>query len=104
MIPIYAIRFLAIQELRCVQGNTLTFEGIVERLTTFELSNFDNYRLENLEFTFKANMILKKSKKVQSNKKSRKGKDVPSDNNRDEEDVKQLVSAMLFSIDPGLEA
>ena len=42
LLPIHAIRVLAIQELRCVQGNTLTFEGIVGRLTAFELSNFDN--------------------------------------------------------------
>ena len=26
LLPIYAIRVSAIQELRCVQGNTLTFE------------------------------------------------------------------------------
>ena len=48
MLPIYAIRVSTIQELRCVQGNTLTFEGIVERLTAFELSKFDNYNLTNL--------------------------------------------------------
>ena len=29
LFPIYAIRVSAIQELRCVQGNTLTFEGII---------------------------------------------------------------------------
>ena len=40
LLPIYAIIVSAIQELRCVQGNTLTFEGIIGRLTTFELSNF----------------------------------------------------------------
>ena len=29
LLPIYAIRVSAIQELRCVQGSTLTFEGII---------------------------------------------------------------------------
>ena len=54
LLPIYAIRVSAIQELRCVQGNTLTFEGIIRRLTAFELSNFESYKLDNLESTFKA--------------------------------------------------
>ena len=49
LLPIYAIRFLAIQELRCILGNNLTLEGLVGRLATFELSNFDNYKLESLE-------------------------------------------------------
>ena len=44
LLPIYAIRVSAIQELRCMPGNELTLEGLVGRLTTFELSNFDNYR------------------------------------------------------------
>ena len=29
LLPIYAIRVSAVQELRCVQGKTLTFEGII---------------------------------------------------------------------------
>ena len=32
LLPIYARRVSAIQELRCVPGNTLTFEGIMGRL------------------------------------------------------------------------
>ena len=64
LLPIYATRVLAIQELRCVQGNTLTFEGIVGRLTAFGLSNFDNYRPKSLEFSFKAKMTLKDIEKV----------------------------------------
>ena len=58
-LPIYAIRVSAIQELRCVPRNNLTFEGIVGRLTTFELSKFDNYKPQNVESTFKANLSLK---------------------------------------------
>ena len=42
LLPIYAIRVLAIQELRCVPSNSLSFEGIIARLIAFELFNFDN--------------------------------------------------------------
>ena len=42
LLAIYAIRVFSIQELRCILGNDLSFEGLVGRLTTFELSNFDN--------------------------------------------------------------
>ena len=49
LLPIYVIRVSTIQELRCIPITKLTLEGIVGRLTTFELSNFDNYRPENLE-------------------------------------------------------
>ena len=45
-LPIYAIRVYAIQELRCMLGNNLSLEPLVGRLTTFGLSNFDNYRPE----------------------------------------------------------
>ena len=94
LLPIYAIRVSAIQELRCVQGNTLTFEGIVGRLTAFELSNFDNYKPKNLESSFKAKMTLKDTEEVKSKKKNRKGKHVSSDNSRDEEDVEQLEALL----------
>ena len=65
LFSIYAIRVSAIQELRCIQGNTLTFEGIIGRLTAFILSNFDNYKPNNLESTFKAKLTLKDTEKVQ---------------------------------------
>ena len=37
LLPIYVIRVSSIQELRCIPGNKLTLEGIVGRLTAFEL-------------------------------------------------------------------
>ncbi|OYD06007.1 hypothetical protein [Paludifilum halophilum] len=61
LLSIYAIRVSTIQELRCILGNDLTLEGLVGRLTSFELSNFDNYKAENLESTFKAKLLLKDS-------------------------------------------
>ena len=65
----------------------LSLEGIVGRLTAFELSNFDNYRTENLESTFKANLFLKDTEEVYPKKKKRKIKYASSDSNTDEEDV-----------------
>ena len=59
LLPISTIRVFAIQELRCILGNNLTLEGLVGRLTTFELSNFDNYKPESLESAFKAKFLLK---------------------------------------------
>ena len=61
LLHVYAIRVSTIQELRCILRNNLTFEGLVRRLTTFELSNFDNYKPESLESTFKAKLLLKDS-------------------------------------------
>ena len=56
LLPIYAIRVPAIQELRCIPGPNLTLEGLVGRLTTFDLSNFDNFKYENVESSFKAKL------------------------------------------------
>ena len=42
LIPKYAIRVFAIQELRCIPRNVITLEGLVGRLTTFELDNLHN--------------------------------------------------------------
>ena len=61
LLPIYAIRVSTLHELRCILGKDLTLEGLVGRLTAFELSNFDNYKLESLESTFKAKFMIKDS-------------------------------------------
>ena len=53
LLPVYAIRVFAIQELRCIPRNKLSLEGLVGRLTTFELSNLDNYKPKKIESTFK---------------------------------------------------
>ena len=54
LFPIYAIRVSAMQELRCIPGNDLTLEGQVDRLSSFELSNFDNYKPENILIFFQS--------------------------------------------------
>ena len=86
LLPIYAIRVSAIQELRCILEKKLTIEGLVGRLTTIELSNFDNYKPKSLESTFKAKFLLKDSdEKKQRNK--RRIKHVSSVSDIEEEDV-----------------
>ena len=53
LLPTYANRVSAIQELRCIPGNDLTLEGLIGRINAFEQSNYDNYKLESLESSFK---------------------------------------------------
>ena len=43
LLPIYAIRVFAIQEMRCDPNSNITLDALVGRLTTFELDNYDNY-------------------------------------------------------------
>ena len=68
----------------------MIFEGIIGRLTAFELSNFDNYKLDNFESAFKAKMIVRDNEDVQTKKKNKKGKHVSSDSSTNEDDVDQL--------------
>ena len=89
-LAIYAIRVFAIQELRCIAGNNLTLEGLVGRLTDFELSNFDNYKPGAIESSFKDKLLLKDSEDPYKQKKRRKEKCVSSDSDTDEEDVDHL--------------
>lgn len=93
LLPIYAIRVSAIQELRCIPGNDLSLEGIIGRLTAFELSNFDNYKLDKVESAFKAKLSLQDSEQGRS-RKERKKKYVSSDSSTDEEDVEQLEALL----------
>ena len=102
LLPIYAIRVLAIQELRYIPRNKLTLKGLVGRLTAFELSNFDNYKPENVESAFKAKLSLKDAKQVKS-KKERKMKYLSSDNSTDEEDVEQLEALLARRFHRGKE-
>ena len=63
LLPINTIRVYAIQELRCTPGITLTLEGVISSLTTYEMSNFDNYIPTTIEFTFKSKIILTTKKR-----------------------------------------
>ena len=67
----YAIRVSKIQELRCILGNNLTLEGLVGRLTTFELSNFDNYKPTNIESSFIDKLLLMEPDEKKKKKKKK---------------------------------
>ena len=62
LLSIYAIRVLAIQEMRCDPNNKINLDALVGRLTKFELDNYDNYvpSYSNLESAFEALLSLKK--------------------------------------------
>ena len=94
LLPIYAIRVSAIQELRCILENDLTLEVLVGRLTAFELSNFDNYKPENIESAFKAKLSLKDFEETRQKKKKGKVKHVSSNSDIDEEDIEQLEALL----------
>ena len=84
---------LTIQELRCTPSNNLTLEGVVGRLITFEMSNFDNYMLATIESTFKSQLILSK----------KKGKHVKSESDcsNDEIDDLEALIAKIFGREKG---
>ena len=90
LLPIYVIRVSTIQELRCIPSSNLTLEGLVDRLTTFELSNFDNFKSENVESSFKDKLSLKEH----NEKKKKKVKYVSSESDTNEEDVEQLEALL----------
>ena len=69
LLPIYVIRFSILQELRCTPSNDLTLEELIGRLTAFELSNFDNFKIENVESYFKAKLSLKEPNEKKKKKK-----------------------------------
>ena len=66
---------------------------MIGRLTAFELSNFDNFKYENVESSFKDKLSLKEPKE-----KKKRVKYVSSDSNIDEEDVEKLEAqkVMIF--------
>ena len=43
LLPIYAIRVSAIQEMRCDPTNKIGLDALIGRLIAFELDNYDNY-------------------------------------------------------------
>ena len=71
----------------------LSLEGLVGRLTAFELSNFNNYKPENIESAFKAKVSIKDFEDTKKKKKG-KAKYVCSDSNIDEDDVDQLEALL----------
>ena len=64
---------------------------MVGRLTAFELSNFDNYKVGSIESPFKDKVSLKEPNEK---KKKKKIKYVSNDNDIDKEDVDQLEALL----------
>ena len=62
LLPKYAIRVSAIQELTCIPSNVITLEGLVGKLIAFELDNFDNISTKSVETTFKSKLTIVDSK------------------------------------------
>ena len=60
LLPIYAIRVSAIQEMKCDLNSTITLDALVGRLNAFELDNYDNNTpsSSNLEFAFEVKLLL----------------------------------------------
>lgn len=83
--PIYDIRVSTIQELRCTLCNDLTLEGVIGRLTTFEMSNFDNFTPTSIELAFKLQLVLSKKEK---------GKYVKSDSDTSDDELDELEALM----------
>ncbi len=71
---------------------------MVGRLTAFELSNFDNYKPNNIESVLKDKLSLKEHNEK---KKKKCTKYVPSDSDMDEEDVDQLVALLASRFHSG---
>lgn len=67
LLPAYAIKVSAIQELRSVSSDKVTIDSLIGKLTTFELNSFDNTISKVCVSTFKASI---------SGTPVRKGKDV----------------------------
>ena len=63
---------------------------MVGRLTAFELSDFDNFKYENVESSFNAKMTLKESK----DKKKKKVKHAASDSDTDDEELEELEALL----------
>ena len=69
-------------------------EGVIGRLTTFEMFNFDNYTPTTVESSFKSQLVLSKKGK---------GKHVKSDNDSDSssDDLDELEALMTRRLSRG---
>ena len=73
LLPIYSIRVSTI-------SNNLTLEGVIGRLTSFEMSNFDSYTPATIIFAFMSQLLLSK----------KKGKHVKSESDSSNDDIDEL--------------
>src|SRR5271156_3622182 len=94
LLPVYAIRVSAIQEMRAVANNTVTLDSLIGRLIPFEMNNFDNSVLPSLESTFKASMRISKSSQRHSSRRD-------SESKSEEEDLDEIEALMVRRMQRG---
>ena len=94
MLPVYAIRVSAIQERRCEENHQINLEAIVERLTAFELDNFDNYvpASKKIESAFEAKLSLKEKVNKSKANQSRSEEETEEISDSDLEIVEALLA------------
>ena len=81
-----------IQELRCTPSDDLTLEVVIGRLNTFEMSNFNNFTLAYVDFSFKSQLVLSKKGK---------GKYVKSDSDTFDDELDDLEALMARRLPRG---
>lgn len=59
LLPIYAIRVAAIQELRSIDKTKVSLDSIIAKLTAYELNSYDG-SVQKTESTFKAFIVPSK--------------------------------------------
>lgn len=57
LLPVYAIRVGAIQELRSIDKTKVSLDSIIAKLTTYELNNYDG-SVQKTDLAFKASATL----------------------------------------------
>ena len=94
LLPIYAIRMSAIQEVRCDPNRNITLDALIGRLTTFELDNYDNYipSSKGIEFAFEAKLSLKEKGKKSKANQSRSEEETEESFDSDLEIVEALLA------------
>lgn len=68
LLPIYAIRVYSMQEFRAMPGDVLTIDALASRLTTFDLSKFDN-SVPKIHNAFKHHKLLGVQQKISVERK-----------------------------------
>ena len=100
LLLVYVIRVFTIEELRCTASSNLTLEGLVGRLTTFELANCDNYTPAKIDTTFSAQLTIEDSNDRIENKRKKVMYD-DSDYETDDEDTNELEAPLARRFQKG---
>lgn len=89
LLPVYAIRVVAIQELRSIDKSKVSLDSIIVKLPTYELNSFDG-SVQKTESTFKASAIpSRKGKEASSSGEPRQSREM------DDEEILMELEALL---------